>query len=101
MIRSAFLEAGFGYAVLDVIRHGFGGNVEDGRLVHVVAEARDAVVQEVFVERSPPLAGDLAGELGEDRWTGPHDAGVDGSGRSFDEVIAGDPRFIRCVVGVR
>jgi hypothetical protein len=89
MIRCAFLEAGFGAAVLDVVRHSFGGDVEDSRLVHVVPEACNAVVEEVFVERSPPLASDLAGEVGEDRWTGPYDAGVDGAVGIFDEVIAG------------
>src|SRR3977135_2490594 len=99
MICSAFLEAGFGYAVLDVVRHGFGGDVENGRLVHVVPEARNAVVEDVIVECTPPLAGDLTGEVGEDRWTGPHDARVDVAVRIFDEVIAGDPRFIKCGAG--
>ena len=94
------LEAGLVDAVLDVVRHGLGGDVEDGGLVHVVPEAGDAVVDEVFVERSPPFAGDLAGEVGEDRGAGPDDADVDGAVGIFDEVVAGDAGVVGGVAGV-
>src|SRR5712691_1983452 len=100
MNRGALVEAGFANAVQDVVRHGFGRNVEDGRLIHVVPESGHAVVKKVFVECSPPLTGDLAGEVGEDRWTGPYDAGVDRAVWILNEVIASGTRVIRGVVGI-
>ncbi len=100
MFRGAFLEAGFGNAVQDVVRHGFRRNVEDSRLIHVVPEASHAVVKKVFVERSPPLTGDLAGEVGEDRWAGPYRAGIDRAVGILNEVIASGARSIRGVVGI-
>ena len=49
----AWSEAGFVDAVLDVVGHGLGGDVEDGRLVHVVPESGDAVVDEIACRACP------------------------------------------------
>ena len=96
----AGFEAGFGDAVLDVVGHGFGGDVEDGGLVHVVPEACDAFIGELFVEGAPPFAGDLAGEVGEDGWAGPDDSGVGGAVWIFDEVVADGAGVVGGVAGV-
>src|SRR5258705_4759648 len=101
MIGGALLESGFGDAVLNVVRHGFGRHVEDSGLIHVVPEAGNTVVEKVLVERSPPLAGDLTSELGEDRWTGPYDAGVDSPVGILNEVVPSGTAVIRGVVGIR
>ncbi len=96
----AGLEAGSGDAVLDVVRHGFGGGVEDGGLVHVVPEAGDSVVEEVFVEGSPPLAGGVLGEVGEDGGAGPDGADEGGAVGIFDEVVACGAGVVGGVAGV-
>src|SRR5271156_2296678 len=43
MDRSARSETRLGDAVLNIVRHGLGGDVEDGRLVHIVPEASDPI----------------------------------------------------------
>ncbi len=59
MAGCAGLEAGLFDSVLSIVGHGLGGDLEDGRLVHVVPEAGNAFLHEVGVERAPPVAGRL------------------------------------------
>src|SRR5215469_5522545 len=101
MICGALLESGFGDAVFDIVRHGFGWHIEDRRLIHVIPESGDSVVEKVFVKRSPPLARDLTGKVWKNGWTGPNGAGVDASVGILDEVVAGGTGVIRGVVGTR
>jgi hypothetical protein len=70
----AFGEAGFIDAMDVVERHGLAGTVEDSGFVHVIPEAGDTILNEVFIKTAPPLASLSAGEVGEDSRAGPDDA---------------------------
>ena len=84
----AGLEACARDAMLDIIGHGFGWDVEDGGLVHVIPETGYAVVHEVLIESAPPLATALLSEVGEGGGAGPDGSDVGGAVGVFDEVVA-------------
>ncbi len=89
-------EAGLFDAMHGVERHGLAGSVEDRGLVHVVPESGDAILNELMVEATPPLASLGASEIGKYRRTRPHNADELAAVGLLDEVISG----MACVVGL-
>src|SRR4030088_3593679 len=75
--RYAWLETRLVNPVLDVIGHGPLWSVEYGRFVHVIPESGYSVMNELCIERAPPFARALAGEVREDGWPRPDLADVD------------------------
>src|SRR6185437_7214282 len=55
MRSGALLKPGLIDAMLNIVRHSFGGGLEYRRFVHVVPEPGDPVVNKRLIERSPPL----------------------------------------------
>ncbi len=94
MCRSPGYKSGLLDAMDGSERHGLAGAVEDGGLVHVVPEAGEAVGDELLVERAPPGAGLLLGEVGKDAGAGPDDSGEDRAVGIVDEVVAGDASVV-------
>ena len=54
-------------------------------------------MDEVGVERAPPVAAGLLREVREDRRAGPDNAGIDRAIGILDEVVAGDAFVVRFV----
>src|SRR5437868_2577163 len=98
--RCARLESWFVDPVFDLIGHGPPGSVEDRRFVHVVPKSGNSVVNELCVERAPPFASALAGEVREDGGPGPDLADVDGVVGILDEVVACDAAVVWSVLRV-
>ena len=94
-------EAGLVDAVLRVVGHGLRGTTEDGGLVHVVPEAGNALVDEIWSRAMPHQSrGCFAREVGEDGFAGPHDADIDGAVGILDEVVARGAFVVGFVAGV-
>ena len=75
-------------AMDNIFRDGEGRRIEYGWLIHVVPETIDAVPMKTAIERAPPCTGLLASEIRKDTGTGPDFAGVDGTIRILDEMVA-------------
>ncbi len=82
-------EPGLLDAMPDIGWHGLAGRAENGRLVHVVPEAGDAVRHEVPVQSAPPVARALRGEFRKHREAGPHGPHVGRTVGKLEEMIAG------------
>src|SRR3569623_809736 len=77
MVRGSADEARLFDSVLRIVRHGLRWDKEDGGLVHIVPEPGDALVHEVGIERSPPVARGLSSEIGKHGFTWPYDSLID------------------------
>ena len=90
------------FDAMDVIeRHRLAGSVKDRGLVHVIPEAGNAILNELFVEAAPPVARLGAGEVRKDRRAGPDDADKLAAIRFLHEVVARLAGVVRGIALVR
>ena len=99
--RGALAEAGFVDPMLYVVGHGLARTIEDRRLIHVVPEAGDAILNEVLEQTAPPLPCLRLGKVGKNRRPRPNLAHVDGAVRVLHKVVPRDPRVVRRVTHIR
>ena len=77
------------FDAVDIIEgHSFSGSVEDCRLVHVIPEAGNSILNKLFIEPAPPVAGLGASEIGKYRRAGPHHADIFAAIGLLHKVIA-------------
>src|ERR1035441_8285947 len=74
-------------AVLYIVRHGLRRNQEHGRFIHIVPEPGYPLRDEIGIQRSPPFAGSLLGEIGKDCLAWPDHAHEGRTIRILDEMI--------------
>src|ERR1700733_5805157 len=98
MSRRALRETRLIDAVKNIQRHGLGGGMEDGGLVHVIPEALDPAALKVTVQGSPPGARLLLGEIRKDAGPRPDATRINAAIRIFDKMVAGHPAVIREIV---
>ncbi len=99
--RGALAEAGFVDPMLDVVWHRLARAIENRRLIHVVPEAGDAILNEILEESAPPLPCLRLGKVGKDRGPRPNLAHVDRAVRVLHKVVPRNPRVIRRVAHIR
>src|ERR1700722_12116989 len=75
--RGAFHEAWLVDPMNDIERHGPRGRAEDGRLVHVIPKARNALPVEILIQSAEPGARLLPGKVGKDTRARPYFSNID------------------------
>src|SRR3984885_400640 len=87
-------EPGLVDAMHDLLRHGLGRSVEDGRLIHVIPKTRNAHLRKVPEKRAPPGASLCASKIRKDTGTRPYHARVNAAIRILYEVVTGNASVV-------
>src|ERR1700729_3453866 len=87
-------EPGLVDAMHDLLRHGLGRSVEDGRLIHVIPKACNAHLRKVPETRAPPGASLCASKIRKDTGTRPYHARVNAAIRILYEVVTGNASVV-------